>query len=225
MEVAAPSVDLLLPSRLDSTVMGSPGERYPHHPPVPPFADSNPYEFAIRGQAGAEEILRELGALDEVREAVLSHCEQYRLARLAPPYKPQLLKNRLEPLGWIPEVRVPPMNPKLDDRVINERYDMLKFFPRDGGEVGIAIEMDNWMVHRDLLKFRRGFERGQIAAGVIIQPNYKETHYCYEHFVPLNEPLFGGIPVLYCCPRGPGLKEPTERPQRSKPFLWPKQMT
>jgi hypothetical protein len=205
--------------------VGDSSERYPHHPPVPLFAESDPYEFAVRSQAGAEGVLRELGALDEIREAVLGHCEQYRRARLAPPYQPQLLKERLQPYGWIPEVRVPPLNPKLDDRPIYERYDMLKFFLRDGGEVGVAIEMDNWMVHRDLLKFRRGFERGQIAVGVIIQPNYYNTHYCYEHFRPLNEPLFGEIPILYCCPRGPGLKEPTVRKRRGKPFLMPKQMT
>ena len=113
--------------------------------------------LAVRSQAGAEEILHDLGALDEIRDAVLGHCEEY---RPAPPYKPQLLKERLKRHGWIPEVRVPPFNPKLDDLPIYERYDMLKFFPRDGGEVGVAIEMDNWMVHRDLLKFRRGFKRG-----------------------------------------------------------------
>ena len=98
-------------------------------------------------------------------------------------------------------MRVPPLNPALDDKPINERYDMLKFFASSGNEVGVAIEMDNWMVHRDLLKFRRGFLRGQIAAGVIIQPNYRETYYCYEHFRLLNEPLFGEIPVLYLCPK------------------------
>ena len=42
-------------------------------------------------------------------------------------------------------------------------------------------------MHRDLLKFRRGLKRGQIMVGVIIQPNYRETHYCYEHFRLLNE--------------------------------------
>jgi hypothetical protein len=42
---------------------------------------------------------------------------------------------------------------------INDRYDMLRFFADGSGEVGVAIEMDNWMVHRDLLKFRRGIKR------------------------------------------------------------------
>ncbi len=193
-------------------------ELYPYHPPVPPFAESDPYELAIRSQAGAEQILRRLGALDEICDAVLGHCEEY---RAAPPYKPQLLKERLRTHGWIPEVRVPPFSPEFDSRPINERYDVFKFFKANGDEVGVAIEMDNWMVHRDLLKYRRGFERGQIAVGVVIQPNYRETYYCYEHFRPLNEPLFGEIPVLYCCPRGPGLREPPVRSTRGKPFLMP----
>jgi hypothetical protein len=42
---------------------------------------------------------------------------------------------------------------------------MLKFFEQRGREVGVAIEMDNWMVHRDLLKFRRGLHRGQSWPG------------------------------------------------------------
>jgi hypothetical protein len=186
---------------------------------VPPFAETDPYELAVRSQAGAEELLKKLGALDEIRDAVLAHCEEY---RPTPPYKPQLLKSRLNDQGWISEVRVPPYSSRLDGKPINERYDMLKFFVLGGREVGVAIEMDNWMVHRDLLKFRRGFRRGQIAAGVIIQPDYGETHYCFEHFRPLNEPLFGKIPIVYCCPRGPGLKEPTVRRTQGKPFLMPK---
>jgi hypothetical protein len=60
------------------------------------------------------------------------------------------------------------------------------------------------------------------VAGVVIQPNYRETFYCFEHFRPLNEPLFGEIPVLYCCPRGPGLEEPPVRRIGSKPFLMPR---
>ena len=195
-------------------------ERYPYDPPIPPFEAADPYDVALRSQAGAVEILKELGALDEISNAILAHCEEY---RPAPAYKPQLLKERLEPYGWIREVRVPPYSPEFDDRPINERYDMLKFFARESGEVGVAIEMDNWMVHRDLLKFRRGIERGQIIAGVVIQPNYRETHYCFEHFLGLNEPLFGDLPVLFCCPRGPGLEEPPVRTRRGKPFLMPRQ--
>ena len=40
-------------------------ERYPCKP-VPPFAESDPYGSACRSQAGAEEILHKLGALDEI---------------------------------------------------------------------------------------------------------------------------------------------------------------
>jgi hypothetical protein len=198
--------------------MAASGERYPYDPPIPSFEETDPYELAVRSQAGAEEILSKLGALEEIRQAALGHCEEH---RPEPPYKPQLLKERLKQHGWIPEVRVPPFSPEHDGKSINERYDMLKFFETRSGEVGVAIEMDNWMVHRDLLKFRRGFERGQIAAGVVIQPDYYDTHYCYEHFLALNEPLFGEIPVVYCCPRGPGLREPPVRSRKYGPFLMP----
>lgn len=148
-------------------------ERYPRRPPTPPFSEADPYELAIRSQAGADDLLHKLGAIDEIREAVLSHCDEH---RPAPPYRPQLLKERLKQHGWVPEVRVPPFRSDMDELAINERYDMLKFFESDNGEVGIAIEMDNWMVHRDLLKFRRGVERGQIVAGIVIQPDYYDTH-------------------------------------------------
>ena len=36
-------------------------------PPIPPYADSDPYELAIRDQADALKILRKLAALDEIR--------------------------------------------------------------------------------------------------------------------------------------------------------------
>ncbi len=139
-------------------------EIYPYHEPVPQFSDSDSYELVVRSQAGALELLTSLGALGEIREAVLGHCKEH---RPMPPYRPQLLKARLRIHGWMSEVRVPPLDPAFDDAAINERYDMLKFFAADGDEVGVAIEMDNWMVHRDLLKFRRGFGRGQSAVGVI----------------------------------------------------------
>jgi hypothetical protein len=32
------------------------------------------YEVVIRSQAGAEELLRELGALEEIEQATLAHC-------------------------------------------------------------------------------------------------------------------------------------------------------
>jgi hypothetical protein len=198
--------------------VSSAGEHYPYHPPTPPIGPDEPYEIAIRSQAGGEELLERLGALAEVRKALLGHCEA---SRPLPAYRPQLVKDRLIPHDWVPEARVPPFRPKLDDRAINERYDMLKFFERNGREVGVAIEMNDWKVHRDLLKFRRGLERGQIVAGIVIQPNYRETYYCFEHFRHLNEPLFGHIPVVYCCPRGPGLTEPLVRRTKAKPFPMP----
>src|SRR5947209_14450095 len=106
-------------------------ERYPLKPPIPPFADDDAYELAVRSQAGAEELLAKLGVVDEIREAVLGHCEDQ---RPTPKYRPQLLKERLKRLGWIPEVRVPPFRPEMDDMPINERYDMLKFFESDRSE-------------------------------------------------------------------------------------------
>jgi len=196
-------------------------EKYPYHPPAPPFMDNDPYELVVRSQAGGEEIVSALGALAEIREAVVALCERQ---RPAPAYKPQLLKDRLEPLGWVREARVPPFRAELDHLTINERFDLLKFFAADGGEVGVALEMDSWMVHRDMLKFRRGLERGQIVAGVIVQPDYYDTYYCFEHWRHLNEPLFGELPVVYCCPRGPGLREPPLRKNRNySAFLMPRQ--
>lgn len=178
------------------------------------------YELAVRSQAGAENLLRELGALAELETAVLAHCEEF---RPNPPYRPQLIKELLKPHAWLPEVRVPPYDPAQDDVLtVNERYDLLKFFDADDGRLGVAVEIDNWMVHRDLLKFRRGLARGQIAVGVILQPDYSTTYYCWEHVRHLNEPLFGDLPVVYCCPRGPGLKEPPVRKKtRYRPYLFP----
>ena len=54
-----------------------------------------------------------------------------------------------------PEPRVPPYSPAHDDLPINERYDALAFFERDGEEVGVAVEMEDWEIYNDLLKFRR----------------------------------------------------------------------
>jgi hypothetical protein len=195
-------------------------ELYPSEP-VDAIAEDAHYELALRSQTGARELLDELGALAEIEQVVLAHCEEH---RPAPPYKPQLIKQRLAPLGWLPEVRVPPFDPANDSVLrINERYDALKFFPTTNGEVGVALEMEGWEILNDLLKFRRGFERGQIAAGVILQPFYYDTYYCFEHMRHLNEPLFGHIPILFCCPRGPGLKEPAmTRPVNYGPYAMPK---
>jgi hypothetical protein len=177
------------------------------------------YELVVRSQAGAEELLRELGAFAEIEEAILGHCEAN---RPAPLYKPQEYKKRLALHGWIPEPRVPPYSPTHDDLPINERYDALKFFERDGEEVGIAIEMEDWEIYNDLLKFRRGYERGQIGAGVILQPHAATLLYCFEHMLHLNEPLVGHIPILFVCPRGPGLKEPVARKLRKfSPYPMP----
>lgn len=183
--------------------------------------DTTPYEMVVRSQAGAEELLGELGAIAEIEEALLGHCEA---SRPAPLYKPQQYKKRLAVHGWIPEAPVPPLSPELDDLAINERYDALKFFERDGSEVGVALEMEGWQIYNDLLKFRRGHARGQIVAGVILQPNYATLHYCFEHMRHLNEPLVGDIPILFVCPRGPGLKEWLEPKKKTyKPYRFPKQ--
>jgi hypothetical protein len=39
------------------------------------------YEVVVRSQAGAEDLLRTLGALDEIEEAVRAHCEGEALAQ------------------------------------------------------------------------------------------------------------------------------------------------
>src|SRR4051812_8721210 len=83
------------------------------------------YELIVRSQAGAEELLLELGALQEIEQAVLAHCAAY---APEPPYKPQEYKKHLAAFGWAPEVRVPPYSAELDDWPINERYDAFKFF-------------------------------------------------------------------------------------------------
>lgn len=178
------------------------------------------YELVARSQAGAEQLLRDLGALAEIEEALLGHCDTH---WPEPPYKPQEYKKRLATFGWQPEVRVPPYSPAHDDLPINERYDALKFFDADGEEVGVAIEMEDWEIYNDLLKFRRGYQRGQIAAGVILQPHYATLRYCYEHMLKLNEPLVGHIPILFVCARGPGLEEPAPPKSRTfSPYLMPK---
>jgi hypothetical protein len=99
----------------------------------------------------------------------------------------------------------------------------LKFFDTSAGQVGVALEMEGWEILNDLLKFRRGVIRGQIEIGVILQPFYADTFCCFEHMRHLNEPLFGRIPILFCCPRGPGLKEPAKvRKVNYGPYLMPR---
>jgi hypothetical protein len=179
------------------------------------------YEVVVCSQAGAEPLLHDLGALAEIEEAILAHCAA---TEPTPPYRPEEYKRLLEQQGWRREVRVPPFHPKHDGLRINERYDAMKLFTDADREVGVAIEMEGWEINNDLLKFRRGIERGQIVAGVILQPDYATLHYSYEHSRHVHEPLFGDIPIAFVCPRGPGLEEPTEQTKRTfAPYLMPKQ--
>jgi hypothetical protein len=81
----------------------------------------------------------------------------------------------------MPEIRVPPYGSEQDDWAINERYDAFKFFEESGRQVGVAIEMEGWQINNDLLKFPRGFSRGQICAGVLLQPDLKESRQRAAH--------------------------------------------
>jgi hypothetical protein len=117
---------------------------------------------------------------------------------------------------------VPPYSPEFDDWPINERYDAFKFFIRGGAQIGVAIEMEGWEINNDLLKFRRGFHRGQVGVGVLLQPHYYDLYYCFEHKRHVNEPLFGEIPIAFVCPRGPGLQEPqTVKTPKYAPYVLP----
>ena len=79
-------------------------------------------------------------------------------------------------------MRVPSFEPQYDDLPINDRYDLWKSFELDGGaQIGVAIEMERWEVWTDLLKFRRGIQRRQIAVGVILHDNSANLHYVYHH--------------------------------------------
>lgn len=178
------------------------------------------YELVVRSQGGAEEFLEALGALREIEAAVMQHCRE---TAPTPTYQPQRIKELLKPQGWIPEVRVPPYDATQDELLtINERYDLFKIFEVGGTRVGVALEMNDWRVQGDLLKLRRGLARKQIRAGVILQPDYSTTHYTFEHVRHLNEPLFGELPIVYCSPRGAGLKEPSEGKKiKYKPYLFP----
>jgi len=85
---------------------------------------------------------------------------------------------------------------------------MWKPFELDGERIGVAIEMERWEVWNDLLKFRRGIERGQIAVGVILYDSPESLSYVYNHLRPISEPLFEMLPVAFIAPEGEGLKEP-----------------
>lgn len=119
---------------------------------------------------------------------------------------PQEIKNHLKPLGWTPEVRVPPFHVRYDDLRINDRYDLWKSFELDGARIGVAIEIERWEVWNDLLKFRRGIQRGQIAAGVILHDSLESLTYVFEHLRLVSEPLFSELPILFVAPAGEGLK-------------------
>jgi hypothetical protein len=186
-----------------------------------PFGDKTmqPYGLFIREQSGALGILEELGALDEIGAAVVAHCEEF---RPDPPYRPELLKARLEEQGWLREPRVPPPDSALDALPVNDRYDALKFFRHDGGEVGVAVEIEPWQINNDLIKFWRGHARGQIAVGVLVQPDPDTVRYCFDQMRLLTEPLFGHVPIAFLAPDGPGLKQSSNRRSRKYgPFPMP----
>jgi hypothetical protein len=160
------------------------------------------YRLAVRSQAGAEDLLRGLGALSEIERAVVSHCEA---SAPSPAYRPQDIKRLLAPAGWQPELRVPAFSADWDHLPINERYDLFKTFDSVGGQGGVAIEIEKWEIQNDLLKLRRGLQRGLIVAGVLLHDGPGNLTYCFDHVRHLSEPLFGEIPIMFCSPEGPGL--------------------
>jgi hypothetical protein len=177
------------------------------------------YSVQVEEQAGAGGLLTDVGALAEIEQAVIAHCVDH---APQPPYKPEEIKNRLEPAGWLREVRVPPFDPQYDALPINERYDLWKVFDAERGRVGVAIEIERWEVWTDLLKFRRGIQRGQIVAGVILHDNPQTLSYVFNHLRHLSEPLFGEMPVAIIAPTGPGLADATTAKARSfSPFRMP----
>jgi hypothetical protein len=187
-----------------------------------PVGDPNqqPYGLVVRDQESGLRLLEEVGAMKEIFGAVTSHCEQH---RPSPPYQPQSIKARLAGHGWLPEVRVPPPSSELDELPTNDRYDVFKFFNADGGEFGVAIEIEGWEINNDLLKFWRGHTRGQIRVGVVIQPDPATLRYCFEHMRLLTQPLFGHIPLVFVAPDGEGLAQTIEAKVRKfKPFLMPR---
>jgi hypothetical protein len=171
------------------------------------------YRLRVEDQAGAAYILRRVGALAEIEQAVIAHCAEH---APQPPYRPQEIKKRLAP-SWRPEVRVPPFGPQYDNLPINDRYDLWKSFELDGGaRIGVAIEMERWEVWTDLLKFRRGIQRHQIAVGVILHDNPANLYYVYHHLRLISEPLFSALPVVFAAPEGEGLE--TAAPPSNRRF-------
>ena len=177
------------------------------------------FELVCRSQAGADVLLRELGALDQLRDAVVSYCVDSGVP--APPYKPQEIKKRLRVHGWLPEVRVPPLNPKHDQLPVNDRYDLWKDFAAPGEHVGVAIEIERWAIWNDLLKFRRGLNRGQIRAGIVLHDHPQHLDYVFNHLRLMVEPVFDDIPILFAAPSGGALPEPYERKRNYQPYRMP----
>ena len=166
------------------------------------------YKVLVGDQGQAESLLRAVGALQEIAEAVVSHCEAN---YPAPKYQPEAIKHLLRPHGWSTEVRVAPYDPAWDQLPINERYDAWKAFESDGEAVGVAVEMAPWDIWGDLLKFRRGLQRGQIHAGILLTDTPYHFKYVYEHRRHVSEPLFGEMPLLFLAPDGPGLRQPSNK--------------
>jgi hypothetical protein len=167
------------------------------------------YAVVVKDQAGGADLLRSVGAMAEIENAVIEHCAAN---APRPPYKPQAIKKLLAPRGWIPEVRVKPFRAQHDGLPINDRFDLWKSFPLGGTRIGVAIEIERWDVWTDLLKFRRGLKRRQIHVGVVLQDNPEHLTYVYDHLRLVSEPLFGRLPVVFMAPAGPGLKdEPLSR--------------
>jgi hypothetical protein len=172
--------------------------------PWKPFGDPNqqPYGLLVRDQGGGLGILEEIGAIQEIHNAVTGHCEE---CRPSPPYAPESLKARLEGLGWSREQRVAPHTSSLDHLPVNERFDSMKFF--QDGKVGVGVEIEKWDINNDLLKFWRSYTRGQIAVGVIIHPDPATLRYCFDQKRILTAPLLGTLPVVFIAPDGEGLAQ------------------
>lgn len=209
---------------------GTPKDPWPsHHEKIAPMADdddqmvagepTSEYSLLVRDHGGARQILEATGALAEIENAVLAHA---RATAPTPTYEPQAIKRLLAQHDWVPEARVPPYDEQYDDFPINDRYDLYKVFTHSGARVGIAIEMEKWEVWNDLLKFRRGLHRGQIAAGVLIHDNPQNLTYVFEHLRLVSEPLFGDLAILFAAPSGVGLPAPKSPSKKQyQPYLMP----
>jgi hypothetical protein len=180
------------------------------------------YTLLREEQSGALPRLDDIGALAEIEEAVLRHCASQ--APL-PRYQPQEIKRHLKPKGWEVERRVPMYSAWIEAQAVrqpNDRYDLLKFFIEGKRRIGVAIEIEDWEIQNDLLKFRRGVARGQIDIGVLLHPHESALRYVFDHVRLLTEPLFADLPIAFIAPLGPGLKPHQEKqaPTHS-PYLFP----